>query len=442
MSLIWRLETMWIERWNHLVEQLKQQGACVHPIEIRPVATEQELQQVEERLGVQIPNGFRQLLQNCSKQVSIYWSLPDEAILPTELLDTPSGEFGWSLKALDFPYFGENDESYEQQYLQFFTAGNGDALLLKLDDETVWYWSHEEDELDLLAASFHSYVDNMTALGCIGVDCGQHRQFCSENGLDIELDRSQLWLTWLEQYLSSNLQQAQSSLASLLHYVSMHGVKKTSVQEAFLHFDGVQVYQALQHKLERAQSPSEQKAWSEVLVKICPSEAGNWARELWQVQSDIPDWLRDYVTVHCLPVNEGQSFILMDIEKDRIDAYTALYRLRQFHHPNIIDWMRPYVTFPIDGWDTLLAESQPSAETLYEWLNGNEVERLTSIRAVCQMMQRGITPTTMIDEEKWRPLLAYWVEHEVLRKNKQLFSQALSCLENWLLKCYMRLRRE
>ncbi len=268
MSLIWRLETMWIERWNHLVERLKQQGACVHPIEMRPVATEQELQQVEERLGVQIPNGFRQLLQNCSKQVSIYWSLPDEAILPIELLDTPSGEFGWSLKALDFPYFGENDESYEQQYLQFFTAGNGDALLLKLDDETVWYWSHEEDELDLLAASFHSYVDNMTALGCIGVDCGQHRQFCSENGLDIELASSQVWLTWLEQYLSSNLQQAQSSLESLLHYVSMHGVKKTSVQEAFLHFDGVQVYQALRHKLERAQSQLEQKAWSEILVII------------------------------------------------------------------------------------------------------------------------------------------------------------------------------
>jgi len=110
----------------------------------------------------------------------------------------------------------------------------------------------------------------MTALGCIGVDCGQHRQFCSENGLDIELASSQVWLTWLEQYLSSNLQQAQSSLESLLHYVSMHGVKKTSVQEAFLHFDGVQVYQALRHKLERAQSQLEQKAWSEILVKICP----------------------------------------------------------------------------------------------------------------------------------------------------------------------------
>ena len=54
---------MWIERWNHLVERLKQQGACVHPIEMRPVATEQELQQVEERLGVQILMGF----VNCCK---------------------------------------------------------------------------------------------------------------------------------------------------------------------------------------------------------------------------------------------------------------------------------------------------------------------------------------------------------------------------------------
>lgn len=433
---------MWVERWHDLVERLKQQEAYVHPIEIRPVATEQELQQVEERLGIQIPNGFRQLLQNCSKQVSIYWSLPDEAILPIELLDTPYGEFGWSLNDLDFPYFGGDDESDEQQYLQCFTAGNGDALLLKLDDETVWYWSHEEDEFDLLAVSFHSYVENMTALGCIGVDCGQHRQFCSVNGLDVELASSQIWLTWLEQFLSSNLQQAQSSLESLLHYVSMHGAKKTSVKEAFLHFDGVQVFQVLRHKIERALSPSDQKAWCEVLVRVCPSEAENWVRELWQVQSDMPDSLRDYVTAHCLPVDEGQSYILQDIKKDRIDAYTALHRLRHFHHPNIIEWMKCYVTFPIDGWDSLLAESQPSAETLYEWLNGSEVERLTSIRAICQMIQRGITPTTMIDEEKWRPLLAYWVEHEVLRKNKQLFSQALNCLENWILKCYMLQRGE
>ena len=43
--------------------------------------------------------------------------------------------------------------------------------------------------------------------------------------------------------------------------------------------------------------------------------SGNWARELWQVQSDVPDWLRDYVTAHCLPVNEGQSYILQDIKK-------------------------------------------------------------------------------------------------------------------------------
>ena len=73
----------------------------------------------------------------------------------------------------------------------------------------------------------------MTALGCIGVDCGQHRQFCSENGLDIELASSQLWLTWLEQYLSSNLQQAQSGLDSLLHYVSMHGVKNKRAGDIF-----------------------------------------------------------------------------------------------------------------------------------------------------------------------------------------------------------------
>ncbi|WP_155593915.1 SMI1/KNR4 family protein [Lysinibacillus cavernae] len=433
---------MWIERWHHLLKQLKCQGACIPPIEIRPVATEQELWMVEERLGVQIPKEFRHALQNCSQQVSIFWSLPDVAILPTKLVDTPSGDFGWSLRDLDFPYFGENDELNEQQYLQFYTGGNGDALLIKLEDESIWYWSHEEDVFDFLATNFHAYVDNITTLGCIGVDCGQHRQFCDENGLNVHKTSSQIWLTWLEQYVTFNLKQAKSSLESLLLYVSMHGANEVSVQEAFLRFDSGKVYQAIRNRIEQALSPSHQKAWSEVLVKVCANEAEKWVRALWQVNNDIPSWLRDYLTAHCLPANEGQLFILEDIEKDRVDAYIALCRLRHFHHPNIIEWMKSYTAFPIDGWDTLLAESQPSAETLLEWLNGSEVERLTSIRAISYMMQQGMIPTTIVDEEKWRPLLTYWTEHEVLRKNKQLFSQALNGLENWILKCYMPQRRE
>ncbi|KUF27796.1 MULTISPECIES: SMI1/KNR4 family protein [Lysinibacillus] len=433
---------MWIERWQHLIKRLKWQGAYVHPIEIRAVTTEHDLQQVEARLGVQIPNEFRHLLLNCSQQVTIYWSLPDEAILPTELLDTPSGDFGWSLNDLDFPYFGGDDELHEQQYLQFFTAGNGDALLLKLEDESIWYWSHEDDEFNLLALSFPAYVDSATTLGCIGVDCGQHRQFCSGEGLDVNLTRSQIWLTWLEQYLSSNLQQAKSSLESLLHYVSMHGVRETSIQEAFWQFDKVRIYEALQQRVEQAQTPAQQKAWGEVLVTVCADEAERWVKELWQGNAELPAWLRDYLTAHCLPVDEGLALILQDIEKDNMDAYTALHRLRHFQHPNIITWMKPYVAFPIDGWDSLLAVSQPSAGTLFEWLDGSEVERLTAIRAVCYMMQQGITPTTMINEEEWRSLLAYWMEHEVLRKNKQLFSQVLNGLENWILKCYMLQRRE
>lgn len=82
---------------------------------------------------------------------------------------------------------------HEQQYLQFFTAGNGDALLLKLEDESIWYWSHEEDEFNLLALSFPAYVDIATTLGCISVDCGQHQQFCSGEGLGVNLTRSQIW---------------------------------------------------------------------------------------------------------------------------------------------------------------------------------------------------------------------------------------------------------
>lgn len=93
---------MWMERWHSLIEQLKQQGASVHPIDVQPGATEQELQQAEEQLDIPIPTEFRQILQNYAQQVNLYWSLPDTAILPEQLTDRPSGDFGWSLVDLFF----------------------------------------------------------------------------------------------------------------------------------------------------------------------------------------------------------------------------------------------------------------------------------------------------------------------------------------------------
>ncbi|WP_042473157.1 SMI1/KNR4 family protein [Bacillus ndiopicus] len=427
---------MWSERWHSLINQLKQQGAYVHPVEIRNAATEQELLEVEEQLDIQIPAEFRQILKDCSQQVSIYWSLPEEVILPNQLTDVPSGDFGWSLRDLYFP----DEESWRQQYLQFYTAGNGDAVVIKLQDESIWYWSHEEDEFDLLATSFQAYIDNITALGCIGVDCGQHRQFCDTTGLNLQLTSSQIWLNWLEQYITSDLQQATSSLESLLFYASMHGVKDANVLEAFLQFNKEDVYRALRDKIVQDPSLSNKKAWSEILVTVCSSEAEKWIRELWQKNSEIASSLRDYLTANCLPIEEGLSIILKDMGTNKVDGYTALHRLQHFHHQSIIEWMKNYIAFPIDGWDSLLAQSQPSAELIFEWLNGSEVERLTAIRAIDNMIGQGIIPTTVAEPEKWRPVLAYWAEHEVLRKNKQLFSQVLNRFDNWLLQMDIQLR--
>lgn len=417
---------MWIERWQQLAKNLKRQGAFVQPIDIQPVATEQELQQVEAQLGIQIPSEFRQVLQKCSQQVDVYWTLPDEVIIPSELTDIPSGDFGWSLANLYVPD--------EQLYLQFHSARNGDAVLIKLEDATIWCWSHEEDQYDYLATNFQSYVDAITTLGCIGIDCGQHRQFCDTTGLNLQLTSSQIWLDWLEQYSISDLQQAKLSLHSLLLYASMHGIKETEVQQAFLQFDKEQIYQVLRQNIEQEQSTTNQKAWSDILVNVCASEAVKWVRALWQKDSNIASGLRDYLTAQCLPSEEGLSLILNDIEKDKVNGYTALQRLRHFQHPSIIEWMQNTVAFPIDGWDILLAQSQPSAERLLEWLNGREVERLIAIHAIHCMMRGEIVPTSVVKTEKWRPLLAFWEKHEVLQKNKKLFSQALNGLDNWLLK--------
>ncbi|MFY0518962.1 SMI1/KNR4 family protein [Lysinibacillus sphaericus] len=422
----------WVERWETLLKQLEQQGAVVHPLEIQPAANEEELIKVEERIGVRIPSEFRNLLLTGARQVGVYWSLPNEALVPSNLEDMPSGDFGWSLEGLDFPYFGSDDDfSDEHHYLQFYTAGNGDALLIRIEDGSVLYWGHEDGEFDLLAPSFNAYIERVTALGCIGADCGQHRQFCGEDGLDLSRSSSQIWTDWLEQYLTLTLEQAMINLESFLIYVSMHGAEDSKVQEVFANFDSTKVYHAVQSNIVDSSKSIHMQAWSEVLVQVCAAEAADWVRSLWDSQTAVVGAIRDYLTAHCLPADEGLLLVIQDIEENPVNSYIALRRLCHFHNPEIISWMRPYVTFPIDGWEELLVESQPSAEALFAWLNGSEAERQTAIRAVCQMMHRQISPTTRVDKEKWRQLLTAWKENELLRKNKQLFDQALNALNSW-----------
>lgn len=430
----------WIERWEVLIKQFEQRGAQVHPLVVQPAATEAELVEVEERIGIQIPSVFRSLLKQGTHEVSVYWSLPDEAILPDELEDTPSGEFGWSLRELDWPYFGgDADDPNEQRYLQFYTAGNGDALLIKLDDgeedPSVWYWSHEEDEFDLMALSFTEYVDRVTGLGCIGVDCGQHRQFCGNDGLDLNRPASQIWRQWLDDYLTLTLDQSSGSLETLLTYASMHGAEDQAIQDAFAKFDRSEVFSALRSKVEHAQKFDSKQAWSEIIMQVSVVEAADWVRSLWHNNETVPESIRDYLTAHCLPEEEGLPLVIREVEIEgengKVYAFTALSRLRHFRSHAVIDWMKPYVTFPIDGWDTLLAVSQPSSEELLIWINGSDAERQTSLCAVSHMMEKQILPTTPVDITLWERVLSEMRDKEVLKKHKRTFDQVIMGLSSW-----------
>ncbi|WP_232276127.1 SMI1/KNR4 family protein [Paenibacillus sp. 481] len=430
-------------RWKMLMKRLEQQGARVHPLEVQPAATEAELVEVEERLGTPIPFVFRALLKQGTQEVRMYWSLPDEVILPDEIEDKPAGDFGWSLSELDWPYFGDDgDETDAPRYLQFHTAGNGDALLIRLDegvaDPSVWYWSHEEDEFDLMAPSFIEYVERVTTLGCIGADCGQHRQFCGEDGLDTGSTTAQIWSNWLERYLTLTLEQSSASLEALLIYASMHGAEDQAIQDAFAQYDRFEVYGLIRSRVIHARQSDHKQAWSEVMVHVSATEAADWVRSLWQENEEyeaIPVGVRDYLTAYCLPEAEGLPLVIHEVENGEnngaVHPYDALHRLRHFRSSAVINWMKSHVAFPINGWDSLLAISQPSAEELLAWLNGSDAERQTALHAVCHMMQQQIVPVTPVDVAQWKQVLSEWRDKEILRNNKRIFEQAISGLSGW-----------
>ncbi|WP_019911967.1 SMI1/KNR4 family protein [Paenibacillus sp. HW567] len=423
---------IWKRQWQELIETLGGKGAYTR-LKIAPPAAEGELAEAEFRLGIRLPEELRTLLREGAGQAYVYWSLPDEAILPFEV----SGELGWAVEQLEFFAYGEDDSDGNQRYLSFHTAGNGDELLLDLNSPSgtaVVHWAHETAEYLLLAPSFTEFIDRVTALGCVGAEEWQYPGFCGKTGLDPELPASRQWSAWLHQYLTLTLEQAQNDLNSLLLYTEMFGTDQETA-EAFAQYNAEVVLRAFVGRASHEQNISNREAIICLAGEVLGQQAADFVRSLWSGAPPVAISRSSlaYLSALCLPEGEGLERVLSMLETSaqarKLSGYEANSHLKFFHSRSVLRWMEDKATYPYDGWDTLYAHSQPSPSDIIHWLGCGGVQRQIAVSALPDLLtDKGTEVFSSADLAQIRRLLEQALEEAVLKKEKQAVREALERL--------------
>ena len=210
----------WAEHWCDILAACWDQNGEISPLEMAPPASESDLAEIEAHLKHSIPSQLRHMFTTFSRHIQFGWDWPH----PWDLADLHfprvhgGMRLGLSLQTLpglqgclpDIDALSpqerawiENDYpdvlSLAAQAFPFLEVGNGDCLVIDLRDHRVKYLSHDDpDETgSVLGRDFHHFMEQWSALGCLGPEVWMLEPFLDEDGLDARGTRSQMLRTGL-----------------------------------------------------------------------------------------------------------------------------------------------------------------------------------------------------------------------------------------------------
>jgi ankyrin repeat protein len=197
----------WLERLQWMESRARARDWSLTPLHILPPATPAEIKAIESAHDVQFPKALREVLLHFSAGIAFGWRASD--------IDQPAGALSsfyiggmrdtlWDLRHIDeyaignfrnwqTYYFADpdadehdyeepNPESMWEHQFPIASLANGDMLTIDcaLDGEPVRYFSHEIEGLHghIIAATFYSFIDEYTRLGCVGSEQSTWLQLC------------------------------------------------------------------------------------------------------------------------------------------------------------------------------------------------------------------------------------------------------------------------
>ena len=209
--------------WDNFIEELKKFQKGIENIggeffkELNNLGTpakEEEILEVEKKLGYRIPEDFRDILLNYSSYFEYYWDYDDEKNikLPNNLKDIFAGDLHWGLKLLlnfeesrqgwvdiCYPDYSNEYDKVWHNKLAFYEVGNGDYIAIELEKENygkIVYLSHDggDGHGHYLANNFKELLNNWSKVGCVGGEDWQWEVFYTEGkGIDSECENAKLW---------------------------------------------------------------------------------------------------------------------------------------------------------------------------------------------------------------------------------------------------------
>lgn len=192
------------ERIEIITSRIKYIGGEVQEVCIDEPSSLEQIIQVEEKLGIKLPNSFKKVLLEFSGNFSLRWFLPDDVELPNEFTDIFCGTPHWSLESLsEFEkerkdlvdeFFSNLDDEYDVVWhnkLAFCEVGNGDYLAFDMKDDIdapIIYLSHDDGEGHgyKIANNFIEFIENWSRVAFVGCEDWQWLPFTTsfESGVN------------------------------------------------------------------------------------------------------------------------------------------------------------------------------------------------------------------------------------------------------------------
>ncbi len=381
------------DKWKNILRKIYIEEEFNDKLILECKATDKEVAKIEERLEIKIPLIFKKILMEFSKKVSFSWNLSKQMNLPYRFREISHGLIEWDIDKLEYI---KNDEYSEtlNEILVINDVSNGDIIGIKMDNisESIVYWNHEEDTLNILACNFEEYIINMTKVFGIGNEIWQYESCLDENGINIDLEYTQNWINWFNNFLSFKSDDNFQDLKKLLNFFEYNNYLVPKILINFSKYTKKEILKEILLKLNEVDE-NQKKIFYQIIAEVLNTFAEEWVESLWN-KNEINEEMRSYLTSKCIKENGMEKVIKFIEEKYDFNEikYQSLIHLKYFGRSEIIDWMIKYTDGIVtkDDWYVLFAISNPTWSQIKEWMGKNKKAKLVAFNAINYMIDYGV----------------------------------------------------
>lgn len=213
------MKAVLLERFRWYQKRASELGGVSMKLIFSPPASLLAIKEAERRLGYPIPKAYRDFLSGVSSRIEFFWSLFNDAgevvlELPQPLAPLIGGRLIMGLghtlyyERLRQRALNQAKHSFERAFYQnklLFDGVEGNFIAIDLEKEhygRVVFLGKRFDSPYILAATFESYIDNYTALGCVGTEAIFWAPFTNfyQTPLDKTSQNAKLWLHCIGRY--------------------------------------------------------------------------------------------------------------------------------------------------------------------------------------------------------------------------------------------------